>query len=438
MSFQRRLARCASLALFCSATARAAAPVDDPPPRALTLAAVEREVVARSRELGAARMRADAMSAESAAEGRLPDPEVMGQLWQVPLASPASLGDAQMVMAGVSQAFPAPGSLGGRERAAEARARAERAEVDARTRELVRDVDHAFVDYAEASERARAKRDQLGALASALANARVRVGAGGSVAELAAAEVELARAHAEIAAGDAAIDVARAALAALLGREGGEPLGAPELGPAEGVAADAPALASRALERRPELRAAHERGESAREGAASAAAEARLPSFSVAALYFAPVGPMPHHAYGANVSVALPWVWGGARERAKAADARASAELADVEASRRRVAADVTRACSRAAAAEQRLRALVAEVVPAAERARRAADATLGGARGDVAASIGATKARAEAAIDVAEARAALAHALVDLDWAAGERVPRRALETNEEVSHVR
>jgi len=69
-----------------------------------------RAVLARSPRLKAQADRVRAMRSMSTAEGRLPDPEVMFQIWQVPFERPASFSDAQMIMGGLVQSFPAPGS----------------------------------------------------------------------------------------------------------------------------------------------------------------------------------------------------------------------------------------------------------------------------------------------------------------------------------------
>src|SRR6202034_1958652 len=50
--------------------------------------------------------RARATDIAADAEGRLPPPQLMGQVWQVPFSRPYALGDSQMIMVGVSQSFP--------------------------------------------------------------------------------------------------------------------------------------------------------------------------------------------------------------------------------------------------------------------------------------------------------------------------------------------
>src|ERR1035438_4152716 len=58
--------------------------------RGIDRASIVRAVLARSPRLKAQADRVRAMRSMSTAEGRLPDPEVMFQVWQVPFEHPAS------------------------------------------------------------------------------------------------------------------------------------------------------------------------------------------------------------------------------------------------------------------------------------------------------------------------------------------------------------
>ena len=72
----------------------------------LDRATLVRLVVARNPAVRAASQRARATETAADGEGRLPPPQVMGQVWQVPLARPYAFGDSQMIMVGVGQSFP--------------------------------------------------------------------------------------------------------------------------------------------------------------------------------------------------------------------------------------------------------------------------------------------------------------------------------------------
>src|SRR4029077_1116029 len=101
--------------------------------RAVLRAALQRNPAVRISE-----ERARAMRASAKAEGGLPSPEVMGQVWQVPFSHPAQL-DAQMIMVGVSQNFPAPGVLSAREQSMAAQANQEEAMTGDRARTILRE-----------------------------------------------------------------------------------------------------------------------------------------------------------------------------------------------------------------------------------------------------------------------------------------------------------
>src|SRR5262245_50506461 len=68
--------------------------------------------------------RAEELSGEAAE--RLPAPELMLEVWRVPISRPYALDDADMIRLGVEQELPAPGERAARRRAAELRAAARR------------------------------------------------------------------------------------------------------------------------------------------------------------------------------------------------------------------------------------------------------------------------------------------------------------------------
>ncbi len=118
-------------------------------------ASLERIAVARDPQLKAAAHRIRSIVAQGASEGSIPPPDFMAQIWQVPLARPLAFADAGMIMLGLSQSFPAIGSLSSKEDARKHEARAEAAMLAGATLDLVRHVDHAYVDYVSAVARRR-------------------------------------------------------------------------------------------------------------------------------------------------------------------------------------------------------------------------------------------------------------------------------------------
>src|SRR5262245_49333748 len=111
---------------------------------------VVRAALERNPAVHVSEQRARAMRASARAEGSLPPPELMGQVWQVPFAHPAAF-DSQMIMIGLTQSIPAPGVLSAREQSMAAQANQEEAAAADRARTIRREAGNAFVDYTESS-----------------------------------------------------------------------------------------------------------------------------------------------------------------------------------------------------------------------------------------------------------------------------------------------
>ncbi len=211
--------------------------------------------VARSPVVRAAAQQARAVQLEASAQGRLPPPEAMVWVWQVPLARPYAL-DTQMIMVGVTQTFPAPGSLAAREDAKGAEARAELAMADDASRQLVKDVEHTYASYVEASARHRIHRGHREVAERVLAIAQARHATGGSLQDVALAEVELAKVVSDLVTDATQVEAASARLNALLLRDPGAPLGPPKDEPPAGAGWDLATTLAKARAVQPEIRAA--------------------------------------------------------------------------------------------------------------------------------------------------------------------------------------
>jgi len=79
--------------------------------------------------------------------GALPDLELKGELWGVPLAHPLAFDMSNTIMIGLRQSFPAWGSLDARARAARADALATEDAARARQQELAAEARRAFAVY---------------------------------------------------------------------------------------------------------------------------------------------------------------------------------------------------------------------------------------------------------------------------------------------------
>src|SRR6516162_3303423 len=134
--------------------------IPEPPPRAPDVSADEAsleretrlEVVLRiallkNPDLAESRERTHAALARVPAASRLPDLEFKYEQWAVPLASPFSLDQAQMLMWGLRQSIPAPGSLDARARVALADAESTVDAERARRNEIAAQVRRTYADY---------------------------------------------------------------------------------------------------------------------------------------------------------------------------------------------------------------------------------------------------------------------------------------------------
>ena len=372
--------------------------------------------------------RAHAAGLAAAAAGSLPPPEVMVQVWQVPIAKPYALGDAGMVMVGLGQTFPSPGARSARERAGEQMAEAERAMSIDRARMIRREAEHAFADYVEASARHAVHVEHRAVALRALTLAQARHAGGASLIDVTQAEVELARVDADVIGDRARVTGTRARLNAVLARDPSAPLGPPISGEPELAAWDLRAALAKASEARPELRAAEAEQRARTEEAHAAAQEAKLPSFSVAALYFAPVGPLPVHGYGANASMSLPWLWGEASSRRDAAREQAEAARSEARAASIPVNAQVAMADATMRASALRLQALRDRALPASRRSFDAVWSGYEAGRTDVLTLLSARRAVVDIENEIVVARASLDHALAELDASVGAPAPRRPL----------
>lgn len=410
---------------FVALVAPASARADELTGPPIDRAAVLREAVRQHPAIAAATARAQSAALSAAAAGKLPPPEAMVQIWQIPIARPYAIGDAGMAMIGVSQAFPAPGTRDARESAGRALAGIERAMIEERARLLRRDADHAFAEYVEATDRHRVHVEHHAVAVRAVELARARLAAGAALTDVAQAETELARDDADVVGDRSRMLGARARLAAVLLRDPGAPLGPPALAEPVTTAWDLGRSRAEALSSRPEILASKAEMAGRAEEARAARHEATRPSFSVAALYFAPVGSMPAHGYGANAAMSLPWVWGEAGARRDAADAQAVAARRSAEAAPIAVAAEVAQADAMVRAAAERLLALRDRALPAGKRAFEIAWTGYESGRTDLATLLATRRAVVDVESELVAARAGLAHALVELDAAVGQEVPR-------------
>lgn len=391
-----------------------------------------REAVSKSPGMRAAAHREKAAKLRAKATGSLPDPELMLEVWQVPISRPYAVNDAGMVMVGVKQAVPAPGSLSLREGAIEAEARMARAERDEAARKLSREIGHAFADYLEATAAHHVHQRHVTVAERVLAVARARYAAGGMLTDVSQSEVEISRSRADAAGESSRLKSIQRRLNALASRPLTAPLGPPADEGALSVTLTADAITDRALARRPDVALAR-----AKRGASEAEQrvldkESAAPSFSVGGLYFPPTNGMTEHGYGASLSVSMPWIWGGARGRKAAQRQSTAAANAEIEQARLDIAAEVAMSLATALGALERLKVLKRETLPASRRNLEYSLAGYETGGTSLVTLLTAQRDVVDVELEIIMARAALDHALTELDFAAGSELPKRRVKLDE------
>jgi outer membrane protein TolC len=397
---------------------------------------LEAAAIARHPSLIAAAYRVRAFTERARAEGRLPPPELMAEVWQIPFAKPYALDRASMIMFSLRQELPAAGMLDRMAEAMGQEAQAEIAKAGAEARTLVHDVDRAFADYAEATAGRAAHEAHRTIVEQMVAAARARYTTGGPLGDVTRAELERARADAEIERERGMIDEARAKLNGLLARPAAAQLGPPRWTEPRTVTLTPERAAELAAAGSPEVAMAEHMERAARATAEAADREATVPMFSVGLDTFLPVNNTPT-GYGVSFAMSLPWVWGAASSRAKSAEQKALAERAAAASARLRLRTDATMALAAVRAGERRYLTLRDSALPAADRAVNAARAGYAAGGADILMWLDSARMAREVELDLAMAHGDLDRALADLDLTAGAHIPRAALPSAKEPDHV-
>jgi len=382
----------------------------------VTLARTRSPVLAESD----ARARATRMRAEGA--GSLPEPELKAELWAVPLARPYALDRANMWMFGVRQSFPAAGTRQDRARSLAADADVSEHARRATERELVYRLRSAYLAYYEAERALQIHGEHVALTEQMVAQVRDDYEAGrGSQEALLSALTELSRLHTSVASERQQHATSRYLLNTLMGRATDAPLGpAPALRHRSDEAASAAALEAALPSRRPELAGARSTVRRAEAVADAARHAARRPAFMVGADYFVMPTMMDPHAYGAMVSMSLPWL--SAERRA---EARAAAETLQAE----RHAAEATHASTRFAlhqalagleAARTSYTLLEREVLPQVTRGLEASESAFSRGQGGLLALLEARRSYYQVRLEHSRAEARLLAQLAELELSAG------------------
>lgn len=371
-------------------------------PWVLVALAMTSSARAETPEVRAAKHAAEAAEQEAEADSELPPPEVMLEVWRVPVTRPYAVRDADMVRLGLEQELASPTARQSQRQAARLRGAALKADARARVRVLAQRLDHAQAEQQQV-ERSHQVHQQHVALAErTLTLAQARHGAGGALVDVTAARLEVARARAELA-GDAARAESAAKVVATLRAAGVESQ--------RDDGGERPELAALRLERDAELSAG--RAEQARSG---------WPDFRVGVSYFAPTMGRDEHGFGVTLGMKLPWAWGAKAGKARAAQGRAEALEAERSAKLRDLAADAVVAQGQLQAAEARLRVTREQTLPLAEQNQKLALASYESSGGKLEDTLRAEALRLEIEMEVVRLEAEIAHLKIDVAYLEGAK----------------
>jgi outer membrane protein TolC len=233
-------------------------------------------------------------------------------------------------------------------------------------------------------------------------------------------QVELTRLHTDVGKVEREARASRALLNALMDRDPDAPLGPPEalsvtptsdlIGLEKGLDAN-----------RAEISAA---GRAIRRSEASLDATrraARIPSFMVGLDYwYMPMGSEVRHAYGAMVSMNLPWLSGRRRDEEAEAERTLRAEQHALEATRNAVRYELRDAAARVESARQSFNVIDQELLVQARRSLEATQASYAVGQGDALGLLEALRSYLQVRIERVRALSELAASEADLKRAAG------------------
>jgi cobalt-zinc-cadmium efflux system outer membrane protein len=282
------------------------APENAGPP--LTLDEVERMALARNPEIAVAVRRVVMAEASVPAAGALDDPEFMYRGWGVPLSQPWNYNAAQNMFM-FTQLLPGPGKRSLRTSVANSDVTEAKDDLAA-TRLRVRvEVRKAFYNLLGAQDELHVHDEHVAIARQAIEAARIRYTVGKvPQQDLLKAQLELTRLAEHMIRFDRDVEVARAQLNTLVGRDPATPL---QVRGDYGVAAPLPSVASLeqlALQSRPDLVEAEAAVEKSRRQQ-SLAKKAYVPDFTASAGYMLmPSGTSPRNDYMVEGSMTLPWL----------------------------------------------------------------------------------------------------------------------------------
>lgn len=419
-TIQRNLA-VAALLLIVASPARAAAPPADLS-REVDVAAAVALAMAQNPDVLEAEDRISAMDARAKAAGRWPDLGVQAQLWQQPLSKPVDLSQANMIMAGIRQAFPAPGAASSREEAGRAEATQARSTARARRAEIALQVRRAFAQYWLAEQEQLIHLEHMDVTDRIVQDARAYLAQGAmSKPDFLRTTVELAKVHAVLAEVAQMRRSSGALLNMLMAREPDAPLGTPRTPPLPEVEPSVADLEAGA-EERPEMAAARAGVARAEAQLAAMRAESTWPEFMIGLDY----GYMPMDGtstYTAMLGFTLPWLAPRHADQRREASAELAASGRMLASAHNTARYQLREALARYRAARDTFDLVERELLPQAEMSADAAQHAFRNGQAESLGLLDAIRQRLEVRLDAVRARARVEEAWADVERAAG-RVP--------------
>jgi outer membrane protein TolC len=388
-----------------------------------------RLAIARNRDIGAQAVRVRARTERVGAAGRLPDLELKYEQWGVPLARPWALDQAETLMLGLRQTFPAPGTLDALSRAAGEDAEIELTNLRMQQLDVAQQVRRAYYEYllAAAEYVIHVEHADITDRLIALARANFRVGKA-SQQDVLKIGVELTRLHTDLAALEQRKKSSAGLLNTLMARSPDAPIGPPaELVPME-ITASLVDLEKTADASRPEIGGAEH---AVSRGAAQLDAAERTaswPSFTVGIDYWLRPAGEPTHAYGAMVSINLPWLNPRHRAEVRAQEHEVTAEKGMVDSIRSTVRYQVHDAYARYQAALASFRIIDQALLPQARQSFEAAQSTYSTGGGDALGLLDALRSLLQVRLDHVRARVALGMSVGEVERAVSADIERQPL----------
>jgi outer membrane protein, heavy metal efflux system len=387
--------------------------------------------VARSPSLTVFAEQARALVHGGRAEASLPAADLGFEAWNLPLAKPYALGDANMYMVELRQRFPPAGGRDGRARAMVEEAEAKLAETASEERLVAERAATIFARYQTAHRAQALAKQQLVLLGRMAEITRARYTTGGTaLADGARVELEITKQRRALARIEGEIAEERARLNALLRRPASAPLGPPRLVGPDTVALSVNQLVEMAERHRGISLAAEARVRAAVARREAASAEASVPAITVGGGYWQ--DPRMRPGLGLSAMMSLPWLWGPERHRKAEAEAQETVARASHAGTGIAIATEIGEAHARIERVLAELLVIRREALPAALRARESVSANYVTGKMNLLEWIDAVRSTLELETEVVALCGDLSLATAALERAVGTKLPRTPVSSAE------